>query len=133
MRTKSTALSPHSQKVLGLLQKARKPLTAYAILDKLRGEGFKAPTTVYRALDTLVERGLAHRLASLGAFVACHGHDGEDAAQFAVCRSCGKVEELHDPQLKSLVRRLSRKLNFQVEREMLEMLGLCRQCSGKKK
>jgi Fur family zinc uptake transcriptional regulator len=61
MRKKSTALSPHSQKVLALLQKSKQPLSAYEILDKLRGAGFKAPPTVYRALDTLVARiGRAH-------------------------------------------------------------------------
>lgn len=131
MRTKSTTLSPHSQKVLALLQKARKPLSAYAILDKLRTDGLKAPPTVYRALDTLVERGLAHRITSLGAYIACHAHGGDHGAQFAVCRACGKVEEMHDKKLRDYVQRVSRKLKFLVEREMLEVLGLCQQCQRK--
>ena len=54
MRTKSKALSPHSQKVLDLLGKSQKPLSAYEILDKLRKHGIKAPPTIYRALDTLL-------------------------------------------------------------------------------
>jgi Fur family transcriptional regulator, zinc uptake regulator len=136
MRTKSTELSAHSKKVLELLAKSAKPMTAYEILDKLRKFGIKAPPTVYRALDTLVERGMVHRIESLNAFVACHDEDEEDqdhnhTAQFAVCRSCGSVTEIHDHRLSDLIHELCKKLKFRIEREMLELLGLCQQCEKK--
>lgn len=111
-------------------------MTAYEILDKLRKFGIKAPPTVYRALDTLVERGMVHRIESLNAFVACHDEDEEDhehnhTAQFAVCRSCGSVTEIHDHRLSDLIHELCKKLKFRIEREMLELLGLCQQCEKK--
>ncbi len=64
MRTKSKTLSPHSQKVLDLLEKSHKPLSAYEILDKLRKHGIKAPPTVYRALDAAgrARAGSPHRI-----------------------------------------------------------------------
>ena len=64
MRAKNGSLSPHAQTVLRLLKKSQTPLSAYEILDRLRNAGIKAPPTVYRALDSLVARGLAHRIES---------------------------------------------------------------------
>ena len=136
MQRKDPDLSPHCSNVLEILSKSGKPLTAYALLEKMHRFGVKGPPTVYRALDTLVERGLVHRIESLGAFVACHGEDEEDhhadhAAQFAVCRSCGSVTELHDPKLAESIHSLAKSLRFHVERETLELMGLCQSCDGK--
>src|SRR5579862_4780272 len=124
---KNTALSPHGKKVLALLAKSTKPLTAYDILNRLRSAGIKAPPTVYRALDTLMERGLVHRIETLGAFTACHRHEEDHAAaaQFAVCRSCGEVAEILDRRLTTLIKDIGRHMKFRIEREMLEVLGLC--------
>ena len=35
--------------VLGKLSKADQPMSAYTLLDELRGDGLKAPLQVYRA------------------------------------------------------------------------------------
>ena len=43
-------LTKNQALVLKVLTNASQPLGAYAILDKLRSHGFKAPLTVYRAL-----------------------------------------------------------------------------------
>jgi len=129
MRTKSKDISPHSKKLLEILQKSEKPLTAYELLEKLRGDGIKAPQTVYRALDSLVERGLVHRIQSLSAFVACHNDEEDHGTQFAVCRDCGVVIELHDHRICDIIKDVSKKLKFKIEREMLEIIGLCERCS----
>ena len=128
MRTKSTDISAHGKRVLALLAKSKKPLTAYDILGKLQGTEIKAPQTVYRALDALVERGLAHRIQSLGAFVACHNDEEDHGTQFAVCRECGTVLELHEHRICEVIEEIGRKLKFKIEREMLELLGVCREC-----
>lgn len=123
-------LSPHSQNILALLNKSGKHMVAYDIMSRLR---IKAPPTVYRALDTLIEKGLVHRIESLNAFIACHEHDDhhKHEARFAVCRSCGSVTEIHDHTLSDLIHALSKKLKFHIEREMLELLGLCDLCERK--
>jgi Fur family transcriptional regulator, zinc uptake regulator len=78
-----------------------------------------------------VERGLVHRIETLGAFVACHDHGGDGAhAQFAVCRACGSVEEIHDAKLTLSIKKLAQSLKFRIEREMLELMGLCHNCSS---
>lgn len=131
MRTKRTDLSPHSKQVLAVLQNSPTPLTAYDILGKLQGSGIKAPQTVYRALDSLVERGLIHRIQSLGAFVACHNDEEDHGTQFAVCRGCGTVVELHDHRICDFIKEIGKSLNFHIEREMLELMGLCKDCHDK--
>lgn len=133
MRSKNTELSPHSKKVLGLLSKSGRPMTAYDILDKLRRHGIKAPPTVYRALESLMQRGDVHRIESLNAFIACHdGHERHNHhARFAVCRACGSATEICDPRLSDLIRDLGKSLKFHIEREMLELFGLCHECSRK--
>lgn len=131
MRHKNTELSPHSKKTLEVLHKGGKPLSAYELLAKLTKFGIKAPQTVYRALDALVQRGLVHRIETLNAFVACHNHAGDNCAQFAVCRECGAVTEIHDHRLSDAIKTLAKSLSFSIEREMLELVGLCQACSQK--
>jgi Fur family zinc uptake transcriptional regulator len=52
-------LSANNKKVLNLLKKSSKPMSAYDILHKLRSTSIKAPPTVYRALETLLTLGLS--------------------------------------------------------------------------
>lgn len=131
MKNKSTDISPHSKNVLALLKKSKIPLTAYDILGKLQKAGIKAPQTVYRALDSLLERGLIHRIQSLGAFVACHNDEQDHGTQFAVCRKCNKVLEIHNHSICKSIKEISTKINFHIEREMLELIGICEDCERK--
>ena len=65
-------MTPNRQLVLQLLQASGKPLSAYEVLDRLREQGTQwQPPTVYRALDYLVEQGLAHYLQSIQKYVVC--------------------------------------------------------------
>ncbi|MTI43493.1 Fur family zinc uptake transcriptional regulator [Roseibium hamelinense] len=118
--------------VFGALTGAEGPLTAYAILDLLRDDGFRAPLQVYRALDKLVEIGLVHRLESLNAFVACsHPVDcGEHkTAAFAICEDCGKVDEFApDAALQSL-QAWSRQEKFALAKTTIELRGTCANCT----
>ena len=89
-------LTRNQELVLGALAHSDAPLSAYDILDLLRGEGLRAPLQVYRALDKLTERGLAHRLESLNAFICCADeqcHERGGSIAFAICEKCGRVEE----------------------------------------
>lgn len=87
-------LSRNQSEILSCLRKAKEPLSAYAILDRVRKVGISHPPTVYRALNDLMQKGMVHRLQSRSAFVACdHGAcDGKLA--FAICRVCDKVVEI---------------------------------------
>ena len=116
--------------VLGALTASRGPLSAYDILDTLRADGLRAPLQVYRALDKLVERGLAHRLESLNAFVACadeHCHR-KGMIAFAICESCGKVDEFADAVIEERLGDWALAKGFKVARTTMEMRGQCAAC-----
>jgi Fur family zinc uptake transcriptional regulator len=117
--------------VLGTLNQSGGPLSAYDILDKLRGDGLRAPLQVYRALDKLMERGLAHRLESLNAFVACadeHCHR-KGLIAFAICERCGKVDEFADAVIEERLSGWARQTGFRAERTTMEIRGRCEGCA----
>nr|WP_319386988.1 Fur family transcriptional regulator [uncultured Roseibium sp.] len=123
-------LTKNQSLVFGSLSDAGGPLTAYAILDLLRDDGFRAPLQVYRALDKLVEYGMVHRLESLNAFVAC-AHTGCSAhgtAAFAICEQCGDVREFTPDEAISALQDWTRTQNFKLARMTIELRGTCGKC-----
>ncbi|CAD7022858.1 transcriptional repressor [Pseudorhizobium endolithicum] len=131
------ALTRNQSLVFDVLTKSDGPLSAYTILDRLRGEGFRAPLQVYRALDKLLERGMVHRLESLNAFVACahpqnaccagHGHG---TVAFAICESCGQVVEFHDHEVDHRLEDWARHRRFKPAKTTIEIRGLCEACAA---
>ena len=123
-------LTRNQHLVLSTLTGATGPLSAYGILDLVRGEGIKAPLQIYRALDKLVEMGLAHRLESLNAFVACAHAEAEHTglAAFAICESCGRVDEFADPIVEERLAGWSQATGFKAERTTIEIRGHCKAC-----
>jgi len=125
-------LTKNQSLVMKALSAANGPMSAYAILDELRDEGFRAPPQVYRALDKLVEFGLVHRLESLNAFVACQlsscDGDKKETVLFAICEQCGRVEELVSNRLENAVQALAAEIDFSLNRSVVELRGLCAAC-----
>ncbi|MEM8687592.1 MAG: Fur family transcriptional regulator [Pseudomonadota bacterium] len=132
MSAEISVLTKNQEMVLDTLNQAKGPMSAYAILDELRREGFRAPPQVYRALDKLMQGGLVHRLESLNAFVACsHGacHKAGLVA-FAICDKCGAVSEFSDEAVtKSLTNWIS-KNQFRNTKTTIEIRGDCPQCAA---
>lgn len=127
-------LTRNQQLVLERLQASGKAMTAYELLDALRGEGLRAPVQVYRALETLGQRELVHRIESLNAFVACchhdHAHDADAAAGFAICDDCGEVAEFSLPAEERLAAEVGRN-GFETRRVTVELHGRCAHCAGR--
>ena len=121
-------LSRNQGQVLSCLRKAKAPLSAYAILDRLRVAGISYPPTVYRALNDLIELGMVHRLQSRAAFVACDHGSCNGKAAFAICRECGKVVEipLSDDDQAALLGFAPEEIV--PEQVTLELAGLCAAC-----
>jgi Fur family transcriptional regulator, zinc uptake regulator len=116
--------------VLDRLTKTEHPMSAYSLLDELRGDGLKAPLQVYRALDKLVAQGRVHRLESISAFVACQHPDCQTHAAivFMICEKCGKVAEKSDAAVAKVLNGLARSEGFAVERTAIEIRGACGKC-----
>lgn len=125
-------LTRNQSLVLGALEKAEGPLSAYAILDELRGEGLRAPLQIYRALEKLLDLGLAHRLESINAFVACtHPHDHTSGIiAFAICDRCGQVSEFSDDIVRERLENWAAGEGFKPSRTTMEIRGECRACAA---
>lgn len=121
----------NSQLVFEVLARSDKPMSAYKLLEALRGQGLKAPLQVYRALDQLIAIGLVHKIESLSAFALCtqceaRSHGG---AAFTICVKCGRTDEIHDADLGRLLEKLARKQRFQTNATTVELSGVCEACS----
>ncbi|MEE9140929.1 MAG: Fur family transcriptional regulator [Alphaproteobacteria bacterium] len=120
------------RRVLEIVWRSHEPARAYAILDALQGEGYcAAPPTVYRALEFLVAHGLVHRVESLNAYAGCTQPGEAHAGQFLICGRCGGAVELDDDRIRSAIARGAERLGFEIERQTIEVLGLCPVCRPK--
>ena len=122
-------MTPVRRRVLEILLEEHKALGAYDVLARLAQDGFgNQPPVAYRALEFLVEQGLAHRIQRLNAFTACV-HPGEDhAPAFLICRSCHTVAEAEATAARQSLETEAARAGFQVERSTIEALGLCPNC-----
>jgi Fur family zinc uptake transcriptional regulator len=120
------------RQVLGLILDRDSPTGAYDLLDQLRNTRHgAAPPTVYRALEFLLEQGLIHKLERLSAYVGCIAEDDHDhAAQFLICRSCGKVTEIENHELSHALDDAAKRLGFTVGKATIEAEGQCASCAG---
>jgi len=117
--------------VLELIWQSHKPLGAYELLPAIKEAGFNsAPPTVYRALEFLQEHGLVHRISSLNAFIGCSHPGHQCSCCFLICDQCQLAVEVESPVLANAIGGLSKEMGFVVEREHLELVGKCRQCSA---
>lgn len=121
------------RQVLGLILDHEAPTGAYELLDQLRTTRHgAAPPTVYRALDFLLDQGLIHKLERLSAFVGCVAEEDhlDHAAQFFICRTCGRVTELDDHELSHALEHAAKRLGFTLGKATIEAEGQCAICSA---
>ncbi|WP_095590119.1 Fur family transcriptional regulator [Actibacterium ureilyticum] len=123
--------TPQRRRVLEILLQEHRAMGAYEILDKLRAEGMGAqPPVAYRALDFLVGNGFAHKIERLNAFIACAHPGARHKPAFLICRKCDSVAEASsDAALKAMTETVS-DTGFQIDRMMIEALGICPNCAG---
>ncbi len=132
-RERGVRLTDQRKAVLRLLCVSDKPLSAYELLDRMRGVVKNpAPPTIYRALDFLLEQGLVHKLESLHAYVGCAHPDQPHASQFLICEDCGEVAEVEDPSVAKSLNAAGKAIGFHARRPVVEVIGTCAQCSAKR-
>jgi Fur family transcriptional regulator, zinc uptake regulator len=123
------ALTPLRRQVLSLLLQQPGPAKAYDLLDALKREHAAAkPPTIYRALEFLVRLGLAHRIESLNAYVACAGEHEHAPAVFLICDQCQRATELDAKPALDKLEAAAGKVGFSVMRTMVEAHGVCAEC-----
>ncbi len=84
--------------------------------------------TVYRALDSLEEKGLIHKLEALNSFLIC-SHDGPHSVQaFLVCETCASATEIMLEDAIGSISVVLRRTAFAMNTARLEIRGHCQPC-----
>ena len=125
-------LTKNQTLVLSVLEESSIPLSAYTILERLDEHGLRAPPQVYRALDKLLDLGLAHKLASMNSFLACqHTQCGShQVTSFAICDGCDQVSEIINTEFERHLNSLANDVGLRPTRSTIEIHGLCDQCAS---
>ena len=115
--------------IAGALADARRQVTAQQLWDRLRPlYPALGRATVFRALESLSEAGLARRLERDGhvyGYVACRPAHHHHLA----CRACGQVEEVGEELVSAISRRVRRDLGFEIDDARLDFYGRCAGCA----
>ncbi len=116
--------------ILATLKQSDNPLTAYDVLEQMSPAYPRiAPTTIYRALAKLIERGCVHRIESLNAYIACNGDSHHADSVLAICSDCGSVDENVSPALLRELSSIIGQSGFAPTRHVIEVHGVCGSCS----
>lgn len=122
------SFTPLRRRVLELLMDQPGPAKAYDLLPLLDAAKQAKPPTIYRALDFLLRMGLAHRIESLNAFVACGVGACARSTIFLICEKCGAAEEFDAGHALVDLKDAAKKDGFAIHRTMIEASGLCSTC-----
>jgi len=130
MSMEKVKLTKNQTLVFRVLSRAKTPLSAYDILERLQTQGFRAPPQVYRALEKLSSVGLIHRVETLNAFVACNHSDDQNhgTSAFAICDSCSIVVEFPCDKVARQLALLAKDQGFGLKSSTIELAGLCDGC-----
>lgn len=118
------------RRVLSLLLSTGEPVKAYDLIARFGEDGQAAkPPTVYRALEFLERQGMAHRIASISAYVACTGHPEQQAhaAAFLICDCCGSTREIDGPD-QGVIAQAAAAQGYEITRTTIEAHGRCQAC-----
>lgn len=130
-RAQGLRLTPVRRRTLEILLAEHRALGAYEVLDQLAADGFgRQPPVAYRALEFLVQNGLAHRVQALNAFVACAHPGAAHQAVFLICRDCKSIAEAPIDAPRAAVEAAAAAIGFRAEQVSIEASGQCPGCAA---
>lgn len=119
--------------VLEVLESADKPLSASDICSRLGKEGDTVwISTVYRVLETFVEKGVAIKSNVMNSDMALYELNRNTHKHYAVCLGCRKIINLLNCPVTGFIPELEDG-EFQVTGHNLEIYGFCRNCKKRDK
>ena len=116
--------------IVKVMKAAKKPLTAYELIELLPNPHRPSPPVIYRALERLNAEGRVHRIESLKAFVPCCSDGHTHEVVLAICNDCKSVEEVEDHGLCNVLSRWQEKSGFHPDLRTFEVVGQCKGCAA---
>ena len=122
------------QQVLELIWQDHRPVKAYDLIENFKPirptKGLAKPTTIYRALEFLLEKGLIHRVESLNAFIGCNNPLHVHELVLLICKKCENVQERTAEGVMESIKTELKNANFIPHRKTIEIHGLCEHCQS---
>ena len=109
-----------------------RPASAYDIAEAVSKARAKrvAANSVYRILDLFVRTNLARRVESANAYIA-NPHPGcRHDCIFLICDGCGKAVHIDDDRRTGALVEAARAAGFADVRPVVELRGMCGECSA---
>jgi Fur family zinc uptake transcriptional regulator len=131
-RSRGERLTARRRELLVLLLQHEGSIKAYELLQQLRRiHPTAGPPSVYRPLHFLIANGLAHRVESLNAYVACRSPEGHGLPGFMiVCSHCSAVREIVDPAASELLNDRLQRSGYLLRNTTIEVSAVCPTCAG---
>lgn len=127
-----TRLTPIRREVLSLLLMHNRCVKAYELLEDLKKTHVNAtPPTIYRALEFLISEGLAHRVDSVNAYIACGDPISGTHNLIAICTACNAAAEINDDKIIHVLINCLRRIKFEPTGTAIEIQALCGPCRDK--
>ena len=131
-RRRGLRFTPLRRRVLEIILGSHRPMGAYDILHALSDDAARrkpAPPTVYRALDFLLREGFVHRIDTLNAYIACFAPERRHRTHFLLVPALRLRRRDRVTALDRALERAAADAGFAVERETVEIAGLCAACA----
>ncbi|MBL8094695.1 MAG: transcriptional repressor [Anaerolineales bacterium] len=132
LRQAGMRLTPQRYAICEALSGNREHPTAQVLFDRLRVDyPSLSRATVYNTLHTLVEAGLLLELVSAG---DGNAHFDPDLSPHVhlVCVNCHQIDDLEEPALAGIARRVARNSGYELRNAGLAYYGLCPNCQKAK-
>ena len=126
VRLKAT---PMRRALIELLEKESQPLSVAALSARLK----MSASTVYRALEALVDAGIIYRIHTGQAHASYELVLGRKHHHHAICTDCGTMEDLKicaPADLNGTARKAAKKFGS-IHTHSMEFFGLCKKCANK--
>lgn len=116
------------ERVLAILEKAQKPMSAQQICAEIEKSGEGAwLSTVYRALEVFEKKGVVVKLAIHGGETALYELNRFEHKHYAVCLACHQIIAMDNCPMERFLPDI-RDAGFRVLGHNLEIYGYCNEC-----
>ena len=116
------------QFILQTLSEQNEHLTALKVFEAVQKKlPAINPSTVYRALDRLVEQGKVS-VSDMGLGAAVFELTSKELHHHLVCQKCGEILMLDDEAIRSIFKQLENEFGYEIKTNHLVLFGVCRHC-----
>lgn len=88
-------------------------------------------STIYRALDTFLGKGLIQKVSLQDSNTVYYEKTDHGHCHHLICTNCGKVVHLHECPLDLYEKSIGTHSGFKIETHELNLYGLCPECQEK--